>query len=490
MLAVLGVAAWLRLRDLGLAEFKVDEATATYLARRLLDGHFPTVGLTASIGARNPPFFIYLMAVPLGVRDDPLVATAFVGLLAAGAIAITYVVLRRRFGSIAAFATVAFFATAPWAVVYSRKIWQQDVLPLVSVLLLLVLFVVLERRRTRGVLFVPILLCLAFQLNFSALALVVPAAAVLAWRGRTVHWPAFAAGVGIAVLLLGPWLGHEAAHGFEDVRGILTQGRGNRGSSLLGSGSIRAVRETIHIAGGSAWDDIVGSSHQRFVDEAGWAWTAGRLSNFATAALLALGLLTSSFHVLRGAHRRAGLPWISLERRAEQRALLLVWLGGIWLSYVASAPGRMAPHYLIVTYPVSFAFQGVAVSDLVDGLRGNARRPLAIAVAGVVAFVATSYVAYTISFHRFLDRNGGAVGDYGIVYRDKSALARAVRTRGFHVVNEPSIEFLVSGTIGAPPAHGPFVVVRNTLKDRRPLPCPEPPRSFGALRVCLSARQR
>ena len=486
--AVLALAAWLRLRDLDLAEFKLDEATAVDLARRVLDGHLPTVGLTASIGVRDPPFFAYLMAIPLGLRDDPLVATAFVGVLATIAIAITYHVLRARFGSLAELGTVVLFATAPWAVVYGRKIWPQNVLPVVSVLLLWALFLVLERSRTRTVLFVPVLLCLAFQLNFSALALVVPAAAVVACRARNVHWPALGAGVVVAILLLGPWLGHEAAHGFEDVTGILTQGRGNRGSSLLGSGSVRAVRETVHIAGASGWDYIVGSSHGRFVDEAGRAWTAGRLSNFLTAALLLVGLVTSTFHVLRGARRRVGLPWVSLELRSARRALLLAWLGGIWLSYVASAPGRMAPHYLIATYPVSFAFEGLAVSDLARGLagrlRGNAGLVASLAAPGVLAIAAVSYVAYTVSFHRYLDHVGGAVGDYGVVYRDKSALARAVRERGLHVANEPSIEFLVTGRIETAPSR-PLVVVRNTLRNSAPLPCPEPPRSFGVLRACL-----
>ena len=58
---------------------------------------------------------------------------------------------------------------------------------------------------------VPLLLCAAFQLNFSALALVVPVLAVLAYRARDVHWPAVVAGVGAAALLLAPWLVHEVA---------------------------------------------------------------------------------------------------------------------------------------------------------------------------------------------------------------------------------------------------------------------------------------
>jgi hypothetical protein len=63
---------------------------------------------------------------------------------------------------------------------------------------------VLERPRSRAVLLVPVLLCVTFQLDFSALALVIPVAVLLLYRSRAV--PAFAVGVGLAALLLAPWL--------------------------------------------------------------------------------------------------------------------------------------------------------------------------------------------------------------------------------------------------------------------------------------------
>ena len=48
---IVALAGWLRLRELGLAEFKADEATAVDLARRVLGGELPTVGLESSVGA-------------------------------------------------------------------------------------------------------------------------------------------------------------------------------------------------------------------------------------------------------------------------------------------------------------------------------------------------------------------------------------------------------------------------------------------------------
>ena len=154
MLVIAALAAWLRLRRIDLVEFKVDEAIAIDMARGVLHGDFPTAGLTSSTGARNPPLLIYLTAIPLAVRDDPLAATAFVALLAVAAVTLTYFVLRPRFGSLVALGAAALFATAPWAVLFGRKVWGQNVLPVVSVGLLWSLFAVLEHRRSRAVAFV------------------------------------------------------------------------------------------------------------------------------------------------------------------------------------------------------------------------------------------------------------------------------------------------------------------------------------------------
>ena len=116
LLDIAALAGWLRLRDLDLVEFKLDEAIAVDLARRVLDGDFLTVGLRSSVGAYNPPLFVYLTAIPLAVRDDPLAATALVGVLAVAAVSLTYFALRPRFGALVALGAAALFATAPWAV--------------------------------------------------------------------------------------------------------------------------------------------------------------------------------------------------------------------------------------------------------------------------------------------------------------------------------------------------------------------------------------
>jgi Dolichyl-phosphate-mannose-protein mannosyltransferase len=480
MLGISALAGWLRLRHLDLIEFKLDEATAVNLARLVLDGDFVTVGLRSSVRAHNPPLFVYLTAVPLALWDDPRAATAFVGVLAVAAVILTYFVLRPRFGSLVALGAAALFATAPWAVLYSRKLWGQSVLPVVAAALLWSMFVVLERARTRVVVFIPILLCLAFQLNFSALSLLIPAAVLVLYRGREVHWPAFSLGVGVAVLLLAPWLYHQVTTGFEDIS-LLASGAPDGGER---PGPFEVFRESVGQVGIGNWRFVVGVSMPGFLTEMGRAWSVGRLASTVTATLFVLGLVTCALSVVRGVSTSRRWPWWALTPSSASRALLLVWLAGAW--FTIPVGGRLFPHYLIATFPVVFVVQGLALSDLVAAVP-RVRQPAMIGAIAVLVAVAVGHTMFTLSFHRFLDGYGAAGGDYGIVYRDKAELASVLRARGLRVADDPVIDFLVSGDMDTPPGSAPLVSVRNAFNDARPLECADELRSFGLLSTCLPA---
>ncbi len=222
-----------------------------------------------------------------------------------------------------------------------------------------------------------------------------------------------------------------------------------------------------------------------FVHDAGPAWKAARGASVVATALFALGLVTSALCVARGACTSRRWPRFELRPVAASRALLLVWLAGIWLTYATPATGRLYPHYLIVTFPVPFAIEALALADLVAAVRSNRFRSLAtIGALCTLAVVAAAHTAFTLSFHRYLDDAGGAAGDYGVVYRDKADLADVVRAHGLRVTDEPVIDFLVTGDRNRPLGDPPFVTVTDGLHNPRP-PCTGSLHSFGALYACL-----
>jgi hypothetical protein len=328
------------------------------------------------------------------------------------------------------------------------------------------LFVVLERDRTRVALLVPVLFVIAIQLNLSAVALILPIGALIAYRARHVDWRAVIAGAAVGVALLSPWLAHNAKHGFRDFGLIVYDGRGHHGGAM-GTGTIEAVRLTFHLVSAGGWSFLTGPQHP-----GGAPWTLGRTAGYVVVALLVVGIVTSFVRVARD-RRHPGID-------AERRALLLVWLAGICLSYITSSRSGVGPHYLIVTYPVSFL---LAALGLADAAAAGRRRSAVISIATAAA-IAAAFVAFTLSFQAFVQRHGGAAGTYGVVYDDTAALAAAVRAHDLDVDNPPA-EYLVWGHLGAPAGTTRFVTTRNRLRDTSPLPCSGQRRRFGPIEACF-----
>jgi 4-amino-4-deoxy-L-arabinose transferase-like glycosyltransferase len=463
--AILALAAWLRLRHLGLVTFHDDQAIALRIAHDILHGDIRTVGLASSSGASNPPLYVYIVAVLVAIHDSVLFATGAVAVLSVVALALAYLVVRPRFGGTVALVTVVLFATAPWAVFFSRILFQQDLLPVVTVALLWTLFVVLERDRTRVALLVPVLFATAISLNLSAVSLILPIGALIAYRARDVDWRAVIAGTGIGVLLLGSWLAHNTKHGFRDFSLILNNGRGHGGTA--GTGTIEAVRRTIDLVSTEGWSFVTGAHHQT-----GAAWTLGRAAGIVVIVLLVVGIVTSLARIIReGRH-----PEIDTARRA----LLLIWLAGICLAYITSSRSGVGPHYVIVTYPVSFLLAALGLETVASLAR---RRSAVISIAAAAA-IAAGFVAFTLSFQAFVQKHDGTEGAYGVIYDDVAALAAAVHARDLHVAYASS-EYLAWGHLQVPIGTSRFVTVRVRLQDHAPLPCSGQRRWFGPIEACF-----
>jgi 4-amino-4-deoxy-L-arabinose transferase-like glycosyltransferase len=466
--AIVVLAAWLRLRHLGLAQFNDDQAIALRIAHDILHGDVRTVGLTSSSGAANPPLYVYIVAAVVAIHHGLIFATQSTAVLSVLAVALTYVIVRPRFGAAIALTTAALFATAPWAVLYGRHLWQQDYLPIVTVALLWSLFVVLERNRTRVALLVPVLFVVAFQLNMSAVALVIPIGALLAYRARDVNWRALVIGAAIGVLSLGTWLAHNAKHGFRDFRLIVDNGRGHGGAA--GGGTIEAIRQTIHLVSAEGWTFITGARH-----EDGAAWALGRVAGIVVIVLFVIGMATAVARAVRdGRH-----PTVDTARRL----LLVIWIVGVPLSYLSSSRSGVGPHYLIISYPVSFLLAALGLADATAILR---RRAAVGSLVGAAA-IAAAFVAFTLSFQSFVQRHGGTSGNYGPIYDDTAALAEAAHVRHLHV-DFASAEYLAWGHVGAPAGTKIIITVRDRLDDPSPLPCSGRRRSFGPYDACIPRR--
>lgn len=387
VLAIVAVAAAVRFVRLDLMEFKFDEAEACRLALHVLGysepgvgSFFPTEGLQASVAVPNPPLFVYLVAVPLAVVRSPLAAAAAIAAANVFAVWLCAVAGTRIYSRFVGLVAAALFAVAPWCVVFSRKIWAQDVLPLTGTLFLLELHALVVARKERAAATLLLLLAAATQLHFSALvlaALVLPA--FVAAR-EVVSRRAVALGLGGAVLLYLPFL---VAHG-----GALLHGNAHSASTPpdLPHRFASTVHLTAAVSSADELSGLVGSSF-RLAEPVG----------------LVLGAIAFAGLVLACAGARAG-------PRRRLRALILVWYV-LPAALLTVLPLSAYIHYFIVLLPLPFL--GIAVA--LEALRPR------LATAAVAA-VCLYFALVDVRLYRIVADHGGAPGDYGVAYRFKKTL--------------------------------------------------------------------
>lgn len=129
-------AGLFRLTNLDLIEFKADEAINLFLASRPLFGHpFPPGGTVSSIGILNPPLFNYFLFPLVAISTDPRIVSFFIGLINSLAVGFFFLVVRRFFGKTEALLAGLLLAFSPWAILFSRKIWTQNLIVPLMVLL-------------------------------------------------------------------------------------------------------------------------------------------------------------------------------------------------------------------------------------------------------------------------------------------------------------------------------------------------------------------
>ena len=226
-LALLGVAGWLRLGYGGAYAFAFDEARLSLIALNFArNGIFPTVGMPSSIGTPNMPAAAWLFALPYALTTDPMGATLMVGMLNVLAVlGIGWLAIRQygHIGWVGAFA----LAVNPFAVLYARSIWAQNLLIPLTVLWLLSYA---QGRRTRSPHWQAVMIFVAGfapQVHFAGACLLIPTLYGFVrdrwWQGgiRTWIWM-LVGGIGVVLCAL-PFL--LTPHALQDLLGASSGGQ-------------------------------------------------------------------------------------------------------------------------------------------------------------------------------------------------------------------------------------------------------------------------
>ncbi|MEO8608990.1 MAG: glycosyltransferase family 39 protein [Chloroflexota bacterium] len=395
LLGILILAAVLRLGAPGVVEFKRDEANLSHLALDFVRGRsLPLLGISSSVGIPNSPISVYIFAIPYLFSSDPTVATLYVGLLNVLAVLLTYLLARRYYGVGAALLAALLYAVSPWGIIYSRKIWAQDVLPPFIVATFLTgLLGFVEGKRWAQWLCLP-LLCITAQIHYSALLLAIPAA-YLILIGRSRWTRAFALSFIPAILLAIPFLiGVLRADlpSLDELRALTTANT----SAPDESPSLTLTGQMVHYAAltiaGTEIHSLAGpQAFQKYLDSVPDA--------YPLFGLLAWGVLFSAFWLLFRS-------WKIRDSRRLIDGLLLIWL----ITPIAAFSitwTELYPHYLILMMPAVYIVLGTGASDLWCALASHIalRRGIFALVGTTLLALVSLQVFLWLSLVNFLDEN-------------------------------------------------------------------------------------
>jgi len=436
LLVILVVAAYLRVSHVGLLEFKADEANAAIMAVKFAKGQmFPQVGLTYSVGVRQAPLYIYLLTPFFALNGDPAFFTICYGLISALAVGGCFLIGRRFFNERVGLVAAALFAVSPWAVVYSRKVWPQDFLPVICTALLWMWCEFLIHKK-RGYLFGIVLLSVAAaQIHLTATNLV--ALLVALWLVCRFPLNAKLIGLGLAVnlALVLPYISFQMQHDWEDFHKATSVVQAHNREEVYTVQGIHPqwgfpfpsrdhFGHLLNTVGGGQLEDILGLSTTDFLAQAGLLKAGVTLGKL----LFVAALLTVAVAVARRARPSPTFPYFDLSSDPRLTVLLLwVLMPVVFFSLTGL---RSYLSYFALTLPAVFLLMAwlIDTGTRYFRLQGSALlRGVGVPVLWIVfGAMWLSQLTQVMELYGYLEREGGARGTYGVVYGEKRLLVERI----------------------------------------------------------------
>ncbi len=443
LIGLLLLAAYLRLNHLEWTEFKLDEANLSRLSLNLARGvGLPLTSISSSTGIVNLPLAAWLIAIPYAVSSSPIVATGFVALLNVIAVAGGFA-LAKRWLSVygqpesahaadiwtAAFLATLLFAVAPWAVIHSRKIWAQNLLPPLALMWAWAGWLAFVRRRPRALIGHWLALAACIHVHYSGLWLL---PVTLAWMivfARRLQWRPALAAVALFAATFAPFVVADALSGAPNFSRLLLVAQGAPvvdGEALRLAWLMITGQEIHSLAGPQEFTNYLVSVPG---GETGFALVAD------IGVLVVAGAAIALVDVIRAARRR------SLDEPAAASFMILTWLAlPVLFQTRHSLP--IFIHYFIVLNPAPYLLMGMVYVRLAESLheasRASSRGSQHVASAvrwgfvALVVLVAGLQALQTIALQQFVAGRatpggfGTPVGTLAQIAADATAASRGL----------------------------------------------------------------
>jgi hypothetical protein len=378
-LLIFVLSASFRITNLDLIEFKTDEAVNLLLAIRPFLGYELTPGGTvSSIGILNPPLFNYILMPIAAINWDPRFIAFAIGLINSIAIAVFFLIVKKYYSLSIALISSILFALSPWAIIYSRKIWMQDLLiPFFIIIFFSVHKLIIDKKT---VYWIPYALSSLILIQLHQVSLIfVGILTIFLVKKVKVNLKYALLGLILGLLPLIPYLLYQLSNGCPDCSAFL-QAR-NR---LSPGYSAETLLRPLQITSQGGFRFIMGEDTLTFAQAHPIADNLKKVF-YLEYLLLPLGL------------------FLFMKKFKHFNFFALSVLALPLIYFILKLEPFM--HYYIVILPLLFLFLGVSINSL----------PKNFKYILLFLLILTS-IAYNYSFFNLLSKKGSLNGDYGQVY--------------------------------------------------------------------------
>ena len=412
------LAAFFRLASLNLAEFKGDEAGTAFVLRTLVQqGAVPFVGPALSTGGHAGPVFYYILTVPFLISGNPVVASTFIALLNVVGVALTFKFVREFFGVRVALMTTALEAVSPFAILFSRKIWNPDLIFPFTVILFYCLYSFVIGGKPRYL--VPALVAYAILLQIHPITLfLAPVILLFLWKSRSRIQPKFLLlGLALSLVLFAPFLYGELGSGFSEAGSF---------ASTLKDFSFSNINPTVLSlisadTSGTGFGYILGSSASSFY---------GSIFNLNDYFVVENVCLSLGFALV------LVRAWRNPFGENLRYSILLAWIAMPSLVLLFFNPTfGLYTHHLVMFFPANFLMVALLFDYAMTRRNGAVifgrvlpswPRIARGAATAVLISIVFSQVVFGVGFLGFLGSHGGTAGDYGVGVQYKIDVARYI----------------------------------------------------------------
>ncbi|MDY7078930.1 MAG: glycosyltransferase family 39 protein [Chloroflexota bacterium] len=379
------VAAWLRFQHLDQAEFLWDQAEISKWALNVGQQRQITwIGPISSTRLDTFPGAIWLLAIPYAISTSPVFATGFIAAINLSVVVACYFIARRWFGRTAAMVATLLFAVAPWAVVYSRKIWHTELLPPFTPFYVVTGWYAFVRGRRWAVLAHCLALAALLQIHFAALAFIPLTVLWALIFCRRLEWRMVPLGALLAILTFAPYFVIDAQKDWRNIRlfaEIMQQPALVSTDAAHYTWVITTGLDLHWLTGPDRYPDFVAAT-----PNVRWLFAV-------VGGLAATGGVVALWRAVRQA--RAGL-----DDETAAALMTVTWLTMPALFLTRSSTG-VAPHYFTTTFPAQFFLVGWLVS-LVWRRSGRIARTVRGVLVALILALAAAQIYETTSLLQFV----------------------------------------------------------------------------------------